>query len=63
MLTMHRNMSVQQDQQAALFVFTLLWLIACTCFEDLFAHNQEVLYIQCGFSGLLVSMLASGTQD
>jgi hypothetical protein len=38
--------SVQQDQQDALFAFSLLQLIACTCFEHLFTHHQEVLYIQ-----------------
>jgi hypothetical protein len=46
MLTLHRNTSVQQDQQDALIVFCLLRLTASTCFKHLFAHHQEALYIQ-----------------
>jgi hypothetical protein len=42
----HHNISVQQDQQDALFAFSLLLLIASTCFRHLVAHHQEVLYIQ-----------------
>jgi hypothetical protein len=30
----------------ALFAFSLLRLIASTCFEHLFAHHQEALYVQ-----------------
>jgi hypothetical protein len=49
MLTVHRNLSVQQDQQDALFAFSLLQLIAYTyfdhLFENLFGHHQEALYI------------------
>jgi hypothetical protein len=37
---------LQQHQQDALFAFSLLRLIASTCFQHLFAHHQEVLYIQ-----------------
>jgi hypothetical protein len=43
---LHRNISVQQDQQEALFTFSLLRLIASTCFQHLFAHHQEALYVQ-----------------
>jgi hypothetical protein len=37
------NVSAQQD---ALCAFSLLQLIAATCFEHLFTHHQEVLYTQ-----------------
>jgi hypothetical protein len=42
---MHQNISVY-NKQDALFAFSLLQLTAFTCFEHLFAHHQEVLYIQ-----------------
>jgi hypothetical protein len=45
LLTVHRNTSVQQDQQVALFAFSSLRLITCTCFEHLVVHYQEELYI------------------
>jgi uncharacterized membrane protein len=43
---LHFQLSVQQDEQDALFAFSLLRLIASACFEPLFAHNQGVLYVQ-----------------
>jgi hypothetical protein len=46
LLTTHHNISVQQDQQDTLFAFSLLRLIASTCFEYLFAHHQEALCTQ-----------------
>jgi hypothetical protein len=46
LLTVNLNTSVQQDQQDAQFAVSSLQLIACTCFEHLFANHQEVLYIQ-----------------
>jgi hypothetical protein len=30
---------------SALFAFSLLWLIASTCFKHSFAHHQEALYV------------------
>jgi hypothetical protein len=44
LLTVHHNMSVQEDQQDALFTNSLLRLIASKCFEHLVAHHQEALY-------------------
>jgi hypothetical protein len=38
--------TVYSDQQDALFVFSLLCLIASTCFEYLLAYHQGVLYMQ-----------------
>ena len=46
LLTVHCNVSIQQDQQDVMFAFSLLQSIACTCFEHLFAHHQEVLCTQ-----------------
>jgi hypothetical protein len=42
----HRNISVQYDQQYALFACSLLRLAATTCFQHLFAHHQETLYVK-----------------
>jgi hypothetical protein len=38
--------SVKQDQYDGLFALHLLRLIASTCYEHLFAHHHEVLYVQ-----------------
>jgi ferredoxin-like protein FixX len=46
LLAVHRNIAVQQEQQDALIIFSLLRLIVFTCFQRLFAHHQEALYIQ-----------------
>jgi hypothetical protein len=40
LLTVHHNISVQQDQQYALYAFSLLHLISPTFFQTLFAHHQ-----------------------
>jgi hypothetical protein len=46
LLTVNRNIYQYNTTNNALFAFSLLRLIASTCFEDLFAHHQEALYIQ-----------------
>jgi hypothetical protein len=47
LLTVHRNISVQQDQQDVLFAFSLLQLISSTCFEQAYCSSGggTVLYI------------------
>jgi hypothetical protein len=37
---------VEQNQQDALFAFSLLRFIACTYIKHLFAHHQEALHLQ-----------------
>jgi hypothetical protein len=37
---------VQQDQQDALLIFSLFQLKAYTGFQHIYAHHQEVLYVQ-----------------
>jgi hypothetical protein len=46
LLTVHRNTSVYQDQQDALFVFSLLWIKNSYMFRALFAHHQEAVHKQ-----------------
>jgi hypothetical protein len=43
-----------------LFAFSLLWLIASTCLEHIFAHHQEAIYIK--QLVYFVYILSAGTQ-
>jgi hypothetical protein len=63
LLTVHRNISVLQDQQDELLAFSLLLLIASICFEHLFAHHQEVLYIQQFVYFVRIMLAACYTQN
>jgi hypothetical protein len=46
LLTAHHNMSVQQDQHDALFVFCLSLFNSLYLFKTLLAHLQEALHKQ-----------------
>jgi hypothetical protein len=46
LLTVHHNISVQQDQQDTLFVFSFLQINRPYMFRALFANHQETLHMQ-----------------
>jgi hypothetical protein len=49
LVTVHRNIVIYRycrTNRMHYLLTVVLQLIACTSFEHLFAHNQEVLYVQ-----------------
>jgi hypothetical protein len=58
-----RNWQHNRTNKMHFFVLSLLRKIASTCFEHLFAHHQEVLYIQqLVYSVCIVGWLLAGSE-